>query len=239
MNGERHSWHSPALGREMPLLVFGHAGARLLVFPTSQGTVDEWADRRMPEMLGDHIANGAIQMFCLDHVQGESWYAEALHPGARAWRHLQYDQYLTSELLPFTAHRNPNPFVIALGASFGAYQAVCLGLRHPDLVHRIIGLSGFYDIKRFTGGYSDATVYACNPFDFMAHEHDPARLDAFRRQDIILAIGRDDPSVVNNQQFSTILWSNNVGNALRIWDGWCHDWQYWEQMVRTYIGGHD
>ena len=223
----------------MQLLIFGHAGARVLVFPTSMGSVHEWAERRMPEVLGDHLTNGWIQMFCLDHVQGESWYAEPLHPGARAWRHRQYDRYLTSELLPFTAYCNPNPFVIALGASFGAYQAACLGLRHPDLVNRIIGLSGFYDITRFTGGYSDDNVRACNPFDFITREHEPWRLDALRRQDIILAIGRDDPSLANNQEFSTRLWDKQIGNALRVWDGWCHDWQHWEKMVRTYIGGHD
>ena len=58
----------------------------------------------------------------------------------------------------------------------------------------MIGMSGLYDMKRLTGGYSDENVYACNPFDFIRHEHDPARLDALRRQDIILAIGHDDPS---------------------------------------------
>jgi esterase/lipase superfamily enzyme len=179
----------------MQLLVFGHAGARVLVFPTSAGSVHEWPDRHMPEVLGDHLDSGWIQMLCLDHVQSESWYAEHLHPGARAWRHLQYDQYLVSELLPFTAHRNPNPFVIALGASFGAYQAACLGLRHPHLVHRIIGLSGFYDIRRFTGGYTDGNVYASNPFDFIPNEHEPWRLEAMRRQDVILAVGADDPSI--------------------------------------------
>jgi esterase/lipase superfamily enzyme len=223
----------------MQLLVFGHAGARVLVFPTSLGSVHEWADRRMPDVLGDHLHNGWIQLFCLDHVQQESWYADHLHPGARAWRHLQYDHYLTAELLPFTAHRNPNPFVIAVGASFGAYQAASLGFRHPDLVNRIIGLSGFYDIKRFTDGYSDANVYASNPFDFMRHENDPARLEAFRRQDIIFAIGRDDPSKDNNEEFSRVLWEKGIGNALRLWDGWCHDWPYWEKMIRIYIGGHD
>ena len=132
-------------------------------------------------------------------------------------------------MLPFTASRNSNGFVIAAGASFGAYLAASLGLRHPDLVHRIIGLSGFYDVKRFTGGYSDGNVYASNPFDFMRHEHDPGRLAAFRRQDIILAIGRDDPSCENNREFSATLWNAGVGNALRIWDGWCHDWPYWRR----------
>ena len=223
----------------MDLLVFGHAGARVLVFPTSLGTCREWADRRMHEVLGDHIHNGSIQLFCVDQVHGESWYGEHLHPGARAWRHLQYDAYLLNEVLPFTAWKNPNPYLITTGASFGAYHAFCFGLRHPDRVNRMIGLSGLYDIKRQTGGYSDANVYAANPQDFIRHEHDPARLDAFRRQDIILAIGRDDPNAEDNRALSTALWDKGIGNALRLWDGWCHDWPYWERMIRQYIGGHD
>ena len=63
-------------------------------------------------------------------------------------------------------------------------------------------MSGLYDIKRMTGGYSDENVYAVNPMDFMRHEHEPGRLAAFRRQDIIMAIGRDDPMCDNNCEFS-------------------------------------
>jgi esterase/lipase superfamily enzyme len=239
MHFERHHWYSPSLGREMELQVFGHGGARVLVFPTSMGSHREWPDRRMHEVLREHLDRGWIQFYCLDHVHGDSWYADHLHPGARAWRHLQYDRYLRDEVIPFTAGRNATPYVITVGASFGAYHAACFGFRHPDVVNRIIGLSGLYDVKRLTGGYSDENVYACNPFDFMRHERDPGRLEAFRRQDIILAIGRDDPSCENNRELSAILWQKGIGHALRIWDGWAHDWPYWERMVRMYIGGHD
>jgi esterase/lipase superfamily enzyme len=100
-------------------------------------------------------------------------------------------------------------------------------------------MSGLYDVKRLTGGYSDANVFACNPSDFMRHEHDPVRLEAFRRQDIIFVVGQDDPSCENNRELSDILWQKGIGNALRIWDGWAHDWPYWERMIRLYIGGHD
>src|SRR4028119_486030 len=49
MHTEHHRWHSPALdGKPMDLLVFGHAGAKLFVFPTSMGTYREWPDRRTP-----------------------------------------------------------------------------------------------------------------------------------------------------------------------------------------------
>ena len=239
MNRAHHSWFSPTLGREMHIEVFGHGGARTLVFPTSLGSCYEWGDRRMHEVLADHLENGWIQLFCLDHVHEESWYDKGIHPGARAWRHLQYDHYLLTEALPFTESVNPNPFVIAIGASFGAYHAACFGLRHPERVHRIVGLSGMYDIKSMTDGFSDLNVYSCNPFDFMRHEHEASRLAAFRRQDLIFALGRDDPSCGNNREFSARLWDQGIGNALRIRDGWAHDWPDWEEMVRRYIGGHD
>ena len=159
----------------MAIDVVGHHGARVLVFPTSMGTHREWLDRRMHEVLADHIQQGWIQLFLLDHLPAETWNAEHLHPGARAWRHLQYDHYLVSEVLPFTASRNGNPYLIATGASLGAYYAACLGFRHPHLVNRIIGLSGTYDVRRLTGGYSDHNVYACNPVEFLPLEHNPGR----------------------------------------------------------------
>ena len=111
--------------------------------------------------------------------------------------------------------------------------------RYPHLVDRVIGLSGLYDIKRFTGGYSDDNVYFHNPCDFLRNEHEPARLEALRRMDIILATGRDDAGCSNNEYLSSILWSKNIWHALRIWDGWAHDWPWWQEMIRKYIGGHD
>ena len=239
MHREYHKWYSPSLGREMELLVFGHGGARVLVFPTSMGRFFEWEDRGMVGALGEHLERGWLQLYCVDSVDAESWYAKHLHPNQRARRHLQYERYLLSEVLPLTAWKNPNPYLIATGASFGAYHAAAIAFRHPHLFGRTLGMSGLYDIKHQTGGYSDDDVYFSNPVDFIANEHDPGRLEALRRQDIIIAIGRDDPMRPNNEWMSHVLWSRGIGHALRIWDGWAHDWPYWHKMVVTYIGGHD
>jgi esterase/lipase superfamily enzyme len=238
-NREHHRWFSPALGRDMELLVFGHAGARVLVFPTSQGRFYEWEDRGMIHALGEHLANGWIQMYCVDSVDAESWYANWKHPDDRARRHLQYEQYLLHEVLPYSRHRNPNPFLMATGASFGAYHAVDLAFRHPHHFGRVIGMSGLYDIRRFADGHYGPLVYSNNPSHFVSDLADPGHLEAMRRMDIILATGRDDAFVENNRHLSRILWEKGVGNALRLWDGWAHDWPWWKQMVRRYIGGHD
>lgn len=236
---EHHRWYSPSLGRDMELLIFGHAGARALVFPTSMGRFYEWEDRGMIGAVGEHLERGWLQMYCVDSIDGESWYARNRHPADRARRHLDYEAYLLREVLPFSTHRNPNPFLIATGASFGAYHAANFAFRHPGLVGRLLGLSGMYDIKAQTDGWSDETIYFNSPSDFLQHEHDPARLAALRQIDIIIAIGRDDRMRADNEWLSQVLSSKGIWHALRVWDGWAHDWPWWREMLAKYIGGHD
>src|SRR5688572_13407534 len=155
MHREHHRWHSPALGRDMQLLQFGHSGARVIVFPSSMGRFFEWEDRGMIGAFAGAIEAGWFQFWCVDSVDEESWYAKWKHPGDRAWRHAQYDAYLRDEVLSLAQHRNPHPFVITTGASFGAYHAMNFALRYPDRVSRVVGLSGLYDIREQTDGYSD------------------------------------------------------------------------------------
>jgi esterase/lipase superfamily enzyme len=239
MKREYHRWSSPALGRDMELLVFGDQGARVLVFPTSMGRFFDWEDRGMIGALGDHLQRGSLQLFCVDSVDAESWYNKNTHPSQRARRHDQFDQYLVSEVLPFSAKLNGNPFVVATGASFGGYHAINFGLRHADKVNRVLSMSGLCDVRKFLDGYYDENVYFNNPVDYLSNEHEPSRLDALRHLDIILAIGRDDGLLASNRHLSEALWSKDIWHALRIWDGFAHDWPVWQKMVLLYISGHD
>lgn len=239
MNREYHRWYSPSLNRDMELLIFGHAGARVLVFPTSQGRFYEWEDRGMISTLWHHIENGWLQLYCVDSVDSESWYCGWAHPGGRAYRHHQYFNYLLYEVLPLSTHKNHNPFLMTLGASFGAYHAMAFGLKYPDKVDRILAFSGIYDIRRFTGGYSDDYVYFNNPMQFIPHESDPNRLRWLHHLDIVMATGKEDGLIWAARNMSEVLWGKGIGNALREWDGWSHDWQYWQKMLLLYINGHD
>jgi esterase/lipase superfamily enzyme len=223
----------------MELRLHGHAGARVLVFPTSMGWNREWEDRGMCDEVGDWLAGGQLQLICLPSLDAESWYDEAAHPRRRAEVHEAYDSYIYKEVLPFTAAANPDPFVITAGASFGGYHALNFATRYPEVVGRALVMSGLTDITRLTGGWSDELVHFHNPAAFLRMEHDPARIAALKRLDLILAVGRDDTLREQNESLSAALWQRGIGNALRIWDGWAHDWPWWRQMLRLYVGGHD
>ena len=239
LQGEFVRWYSPNTERDMDMLVFGHAGARVLVFPTSHGAYHEYRDRGMIDALAQHIEQGWLQVYCVDSFDGMSWYAKYLSVNERVWNHLQYERYLVNEVLPYGKARNPNPYVIAHGCSFGAFHAALLAFRNPHLVDRVVGLSGYYDSTRFLGPGSEEAAYLVNPMAFVAGIHDPHQRDLMQHLDIILAVGRDDASFANNVAFSNTLWDQKVWHALRVWDGWSHDWPYWREMVLHYIGGPD
>jgi esterase/lipase superfamily enzyme len=236
---ELAAWYSPATGRRMEVQIHGWGGARLIAFPTSRGSVHEWADFGLLAAIGEQLARGWLQVFVVSSYDDASWYAAHRHPHDRARGQDRYERYLVDELLPFTRWRNANPFCITAGASFGAYHAVWLALRHPQLVHRAIGMSGLYDITRFTGGWQDEVVYRHNPCAFIPQEHDPARLAALRRLDLILASGEHDPLRDHAERLSASLWEKGIGNALRLWRGHAHDWPWWQRMLPHYVGGHD
>jgi len=223
----------------MELLVFGHAGARVMAFPASKHPFYDWENRGLVGALAGPLEAGQLQLFCVDQVDAESWYGWGLHPAQRAQRQAQYDAYLANEVVHFTLKANPDPFLIVAGPSFGAYHAVNFAFRHPELVGRVLGMSGIYDIRRFTGGHYDSNVYFNNPVDYLANEHDEGRLTALRRLDVILAVGRDDSLVGQNQHLSGLLGSKNIRHALRLWDGFAHDWSIWARMLPLYIGGPD
>ncbi len=235
-----HTWDSPALlGRTMELIVHGHAGARLLAFPTSMGWNREWEDRGMCDAVADLLQAGQLQIICLPSIDERAWYDEAAHPRARVEWHARYDRYVRDEVLPHSAETNPDSTVIAAGASFGGYHALSFATRYPEQVRRALVMSGLVDIRRLTGGWSDEVIYFYNPAEYLAHEYDPDRIRQLQQLDLILAVGRDDPLRPQNESLSAVLWDRGIGNALRLWNGGAHDWPWWRDMLRRYVMGHD
>ena len=147
--------------------------------------------------------------------------------------------FRSHEVIPLLNRKNWTPFLITAGASFGAFHAMNFGLRHPDITSRVLAMSGIYDITRWLDGYQEGHGYYNNPVAYIKNEQDPHRLSQLRNMDIIMAVGEQDPNIANNRHFSQILWDKNIWHAFRVWDGWSHDWPYWQKMVQMYIGGHD
>jgi esterase/lipase superfamily enzyme len=236
MKREYHKWFSPALGREMEMLVFGHDGLPVVVFPTSRGRFFEFEDRGMVNMVWDKLEHGRLQLYCVDSVDAESWYNRAVPPRWRIARHMQYEQYVMQEVLALLRQQNQSPELAAVGCSFGGYHAMNISLRHPDIFTAALSMGGAFDTSSFLSGYYDDDCYYNIPMHYLPNMNDPWYLDRYRRNKYVLATGVHDMCWNDNERMAQVFRDKNIPCRLDVWGGDTgHDWPWWQRMLQTYL----
>jgi esterase/lipase superfamily enzyme len=222
--------------------VFGHAGAKVLVFPTRDGRFFEYEQLGLVGSLADKLENGQLQLYCIEGLAAETFYAFHHHPAERIRRHGALEDYILHEVLPLTAAKNPHDCTIVHGCSLGAFQAASLFFRHPHLFRKLVAFSGRYDLTMrvesfgdLFDGYYDDSVYFHTPVHFLPGLGSDWRLDRLHERDIVLTIGDADPFVDNNRYLSRLLGEKNIGHQLHVWDGRAHRAGAWRKMAALYI----
>jgi esterase/lipase superfamily enzyme len=242
MNREYHKWYSNRLQRDMELLIFGHGGRAVLFFPTRMARFYDYENWGIVDALREPIERGELQLFCVDSIDAESLYNQAVFPSTRISRHMQYEQYLLNEVVPLMRLKNSNGFFEVAGCSMGAFHAANFGIKHASIFKKIVCMSGrfdltkgIYDFRDLFDGYRDENVYLNTPLQYVANGYHNYDLNAVRNTEIILAIGETDPFLVDNQAFSQLLWNKGISNQFYIWNGYAHRPRYWRQMVALYL----
>lgn len=242
MKREYHKWHSNNLEKEMELLIFGHAGAKVLFFPPRMGRFFDYENWKVIAALEHKINNGELQIFCVDSVDLESFYNSFKDPGYRIYRHIQYEKYVIEEVLALANLINPNKNVISAGCSLGAYHAVNVAMRHPELFSKVIGMSGRYDLTKSKGyfkdllsGFHNDFVYFNMPNQYLKNMEDATLIEQIKNMDIILTIGKEDTFLESNYILSGILNEKGICHHLYEWNEEAHKARYWRKMVDIYF----
>jgi esterase/lipase superfamily enzyme len=226
----------------MELLIFGHAGAKVLMFPTRDGRFWEYEKLNVVASLADKVGAGRLQLYCIEGLSRETFYDVSRHPADRIRRHAAFEGYILEEVLPLMAWINPHDCTMAMGCSLGAFQAASLVLRHPHLFRKLVAFSGRYDLTTkvecfddlFGGHYCD-DIYFHTPMHFLPGLACAWRLEKLRQLDIVLAVGKADPFLDNNRHFSRLLDEKSVRHQLHCWDGRAHRAGVWRQMAALYV----
>ncbi len=242
MRREHRRWFSQRLNRDMDVLIFGHAGAKVLMFPTRDGGFWEYEKLNILSGLAEKVAAGHLQLFCIEGLARETFYNTAAHPADRIRRHADFEAYILNEVFPLMAALNPHDCTMAVGCSLGAFQAASLVFRHPHLFRKLVALSGRYDLTMqveyfhdLFSGYYDTEIYFHTPTHFLPNLACPWRIENLRRLDITLVIGQADPFLGNNHHFSRLLWDKNIPHQLHEWQGRAHRPTAWQQMAAIYV----
>ncbi|WP_443090956.1 esterase family protein [Basfia succiniciproducens] len=241
MHFERRSQWSSELGREMYFNVYGHTGKPVIVFPSSGGNQEEYANFGMIDACRSFIDRGLIKIYTPDSYDKESWLATWKSGHDMALAHNAYDRYIVHELVPLIRHESQwNGTMIATGCSMGAFHSVNFALRHPDLFDTTIALSGVYDARFFTGEfYGDPAVYFNSPIDSLWGQNDDWFLNQYRRNHFIVAVGQ---GAWENEHVSDTVRLQEAFNAKGIpawFDYWGedvdHDWPWWRKQMPFFL----
>lgn len=242
MKREYHKWFSPNLKRDMELLIFGHAGNPVLFFPTRTARFYDYENWKVIDAIADKINKGWLQVYCVDSIDLESFYCTCSHPSQRILRHMQYENYIVNEVIPLMHHKNSNNYFVSAGCSLGAYHAINISFRHPKLFSKAVGMSGRYDLtlcaKNFNDlfdGYKDENIYFNMPSQFIPNLTDQSIITDLKKMQIVLAVGKEDPFLRNNEFLHNTLLQKGIANTLHVWEGEAHRPRFWQQMVHYFL----
>lgn len=238
MKRETEKWWSPILDKDMEIAVYGYYGYALLLFPTSSSDYFNSDDNSLVDSISDLIDSGTVKVFSINSVNTESWLNKDIKPAEKAARHQQYNYYITDEIVPYINEcSGGNIPVVAAGATFGAYHAANTFFRRPDLFAGVIAMSGFYDLKIYSGKYFDDNVYFNSPVDYLPNLNDERILGYMKDKNIIIASGRgENENPGASVRLSDILNSKGIRHWLDLWGSdMAHDFSTWCRMLPYFL----
>lgn len=230
-------WHSDRLGREVTLVRWGHFGQPVLVFPTAGGDAEEIERMHLVRAVQPLLDAGRIKLYSCDSVAGKALLAREGNAHHQMALQNRFHQYVRHEVAP--AIRNdcnaPDTDIWAAGASIGAFHAVAMVCRFPDLFGRALAMSGTYDLRRFydaaTDGFSN-DFWVSSPIHFVPTLAGP-HLTKLRERFILMASGEGRAEAISESfAMAKVLGRQGIPNRVDRWGtDWHHDWPTWRNML--------
>jgi esterase/lipase superfamily enzyme len=224
------------------VLVLGHHGRPVLVFPSQEGRRYDWEERGMVDAVSGLIESGRVKLYCVDSWDSGTWHDERLPLEERARRHGGFESWLLEHVVPLI-HRDCGGFqeIVTTGVSFGAYHAANLALRRADLFPLALCLSGVYDVSVVGWGERGDEVYFNNPADYVSGlggDH----LEWLRSQvSLLLVVGQgawedSTGSLEQTRRFAALLDEKGIRHELDVWGHDVpHDWPAWRAQISHHL----
>ncbi|WP_259015645.1 alpha/beta fold hydrolase [Emticicia fluvialis] len=230
---ERHiKFYSHILGRDIDLLVSGHWGYPILMFPTSMGNYLQNRDFGLNHSIAQFVNDGRVKLYNVDSIDFQSFYGRDLPPDVKIHNYNLYTRFIKEELVPAIQRECSVHRIAVAGCSFGGFHCTNFALKYPDLVEYCFSMSGAFDIKSFMKGYFDDNVYFNNPVDYMQSQ------EGWKYNHMKIVLGTSDWDIckADNVNMSHILRSRGIHHWYDEKQWASHDWPLWRMMFPEYVG---
>lgn len=221
------------------MLVFGHAGFPVIIFPTSRARYYQAKDFGLINAAAYLIDSGKIKIYCPDSIDNEGWYNTNIPPADRVKTQIAYEEVILNDVIEFAFQDTGFDKVALSGCSFGGYHAANIAFRNPDKVGYLFSMGGASNIRRFLNGYYDDNCYFNNPPDYLSNLSDKKILDQIKKIGIILGAGEYDMCLDENKILSDILNRKQIPHWLDVRKNTGHDWNWWKEMFPQYLNKID
>ena len=231
-------WYSGRVQREITVRRWGTLGRPVLVFPSAGGDAGEVERNGLVEACSPLLAAGQVKLYSVDSVAGQAMVAKEGPVEHRLWLLSQFQECVRHEVVP-AIHADlggQEMELVAAGASIGAFNAVAMLCRYPDVFRAAIGMSGSYRIERFYAEAWTEDLYFSAPLQFLPGLAG-APLDLLRQRFAVLASGEGDwEDIGESWQMAEALGARGIPNRVDSWGpDWAHDWHTWRQMLPQYL----
>jgi esterase/lipase superfamily enzyme len=231
-------WYSDRLQEEITLARWGTFGSPVLIFPSAGGDAEEIERNGLLDACGQLLGDGKVKLYSVDSVAGQAMMTKAGSPEQRLSVLNQFHECIRREVVPaIHADLDGNAMdIITGGASIGAFNAVAVLCRYPDIFSAAIGMSGSYRIERFYDQAWSQDLYFSSPLQFLAGLDGP-QLDLLRQRYVVLASGDGAwESVGESWHMASALGAKGIPNRVDNWGPeWAHDWPTWRAMLPQYL----
>ena len=234
----RERWYSGRVQTEVTVVRWGLVGRPVLVFPSAGGDAEEIERNGLVDACGPLLAAGLVKLYSVDSVAGQAMVAKTGSVQHRMWLLNQFQEFVRAEVVP-AIHADLGGHamdIIATGASIGAFNAVAVLCRYPDVFGAAIGMSGSYRIERFYDEAASQDLYFSAPLQFVPGLSGP-QLDRLRQRFVLLASGEGDwEDVDSSWRMADCLGAQGIPNRVDNWGPqWPHEWSTWRRMLPQYL----
>jgi esterase/lipase superfamily enzyme len=231
-------WYSDRLGSDLNLVRWGTMGVPVLIFPTAGGDFEEIERFHLVGSLEPLLAGGRIKVYSVDSLNGRAFLtgADSHHVG---WIMTAFSSAICHEVVPAIRAdcRSDQIEIITAGASIGAFNALEVLCRHPDVFSAALCVSGTYDLTRWLRGPITSDFYFSSPLHYLPTLPEGEQLDRLRSRRVLLVhgLGRaEEPS--ESWRIAKVLGDRGIPNRVDEWGPeWPHDWTSWREMFPRYL----
>ncbi|MEM7343135.1 MAG: alpha/beta hydrolase-fold protein [Chloroflexota bacterium] len=230
--------YSPAIGREMSVLAFGHYGSPVIAFPSGGGQFYDFENNDMIAVLLPLIEQGKIKVYCPAGLDHETWLNQEADPHWQAVRYNDYQDFIINNLVPTIRFdcRTPDIRIGLTGCSLGAYQAANFSLKFPHIFDYALCMSGRYDLEAIIGRASDSTeIYFNNPIAYIHHLHGDGLSHVQHNTHLTLVCGQgawEDKCLHDTHRLADLLGEKQISHERDIWGQDVeHHWHWWRKQI--------